>query len=102
MRKKKIQATENSRSNPRDGMKVSPRISTDPESNGSRMEQEDEGTQEGGLGFRGGHHASVFTKIGKREYIMKGYYSFVNGGGGQLEILGKLKSNTKTTTNQLS
>lgn len=52
MRKKKTQATKNSRSNPRDVVKLSPRVSADLESNGSRMEQEDEGIQE--QGGRGG------------------------------------------------
>lgn len=38
-------------------------------------------------------------KIGKPEYILKGCYSFVKGGGGQSESLGKLKKkNTKKKT----
>lgn len=82
--KEKTQATENSRSNPRDVVKLSPRISSDLESNGSRMEQKMKGLKSRGLGFGGEHHESMFVKIGKPEYIMKEYYSFVNGekGGG--------------------
>lgn len=56
------------------------RISADLESNGSRLEKEDSGTQEEGLGFTEGVHASVFGKIEKPEDMMKEYF-FVNKEG---------------------
>lgn len=37
------------------------------------------GLKSRGLGFGGEHHETMFGKIGKPEYIMKEYYSFVNG-----------------------
>lgn len=75
-------------------MKVSPRISADLESNGSRLEKDNGGTQENGLGFTGeGVRAGVFGKIEKSEDMMKEYYSFENkgsvGGKEQLETLEK-------------
>ena len=64
-------------SNPTHGVNVCPKISVDLQGNESKLEQEDKGTREGGLGLNKTDSTQVCLEREKSEDRMKEYNSFV-------------------------